>query len=113
MTLGTYTVCPKLFSRQLRFTKCTVLNQKKKLKASCMQLINALVLTPEDLEFRVHLRNEFMRDGLMDHLESLLTTDNEELRTQVQTFIEHKENDFDELRLRLDNISFNMQFDFH
>ncbi|ESN95398.1 hypothetical protein HELRODRAFT_86808, partial [Helobdella robusta] len=79
------------------------------LKASCMQLINALVLTPEDLEFRVHLRNEFMRDGLMDHLESLLTTDNEELRTQVQPFIEHKENDFDELRLRLDNISFNMQ----
>ena len=34
-----------------------------------MILINALVSSPDDLDFRLHLRNEFMRDGLMDILE--------------------------------------------
>ena len=34
-----------------------------------MTLINALVSTPEDLDFRLHLRNEFMRIGLGDVLE--------------------------------------------
>ena len=36
-----------------------------------MTLINALVSTPEDLDFRLHLRNEFMRIGLGDVLEVL------------------------------------------
>ena len=34
-----------------------------------MTLINALVSSPEDLDFRLHLRNEFMRIGLWDVLE--------------------------------------------
>ena len=34
-----------------------------------MQLINAIVSTPDDLDFRLHLRNEFMRSGLIDALE--------------------------------------------
>ena len=34
-----------------------------------MILINALVSSPDDLDFRLHLRNEFMRDGLMDILD--------------------------------------------
>lgn len=29
-----------------------------------MQLINALVTSPEELDFRIHLRNEFLRCGL-------------------------------------------------
>ena len=29
-----------------------------------MQLINALVTSPDELDFRLHLRNEFMRCGL-------------------------------------------------
>ncbi|KAG7247372.1 hypothetical protein CRUP_021452, partial [Coryphaenoides rupestris] len=28
---------------------------------ACMQLINALVTSPDDLDFRIHLRNEFLR----------------------------------------------------
>ena len=35
----------------------------------CMQLINAIVSTPDDLDFRLHLRNEFMRSGLIDAIE--------------------------------------------
>ena len=34
-----------------------------------MQLINALISTPDDIDFRLHLRNEFMRTGLIDALE--------------------------------------------
>lgn len=33
-----------------------------------MQLINALVTSPEDLDFRLHIRNEFMRCGLRERL---------------------------------------------
>lgn len=29
-----------------------------------MQLINALVTSPDELDFRIHLRNEFLRCGL-------------------------------------------------
>ena len=39
-----------------------------------MILINALVSSPDDLDFRLHLRNEFMRDGLMDILEVCCVT---------------------------------------
>ena len=38
------------------------------LQLACMQFINAIVNTPEDLDFRVHLRNEYMRGGLSDVL---------------------------------------------
>lgn len=36
------------------------------LQVACLQFINAIVSTPEDLEFRSHLRNEIMRAGLYD-----------------------------------------------
>jgi hypothetical protein len=38
-------------------------------QAACLQLINALVTCPDDLDFRLHLRNEFMRIGLHDLME--------------------------------------------
>lgn len=34
-----------------------------------MTLINAIITSPEDLDFRLHLRNEFMRIGLLYVLE--------------------------------------------
>lgn len=39
------------------------------LRTACLQLINAIVETPDDLEFRLHLRNEIMRTGLYDILD--------------------------------------------
>lgn len=33
-------------------------------QVACMQLINALVTSPDELDFRIHLRNEFLRCGL-------------------------------------------------
>ena len=38
------------------------------LQLTCMQFINAIVNTPEDLDFRIHLRNEYARGGLGDVL---------------------------------------------
>jgi len=38
------------------------------IQTACLQLINAIVSTPDDLDFRLHLRNEFLRTGLADIL---------------------------------------------
>ena len=38
-------------------------------QVSTLLLINSLVSSPDDLDFRLQLRNEFMRVGLMDILE--------------------------------------------
>ena len=38
------------------------------LQLACLQFINAIVNTPEDVDFKIHLRNEFMRGGLGDVL---------------------------------------------
>ncbi|RMC07050.1 hypothetical protein DUI87_16503 [Hirundo rustica rustica] len=42
------------------------------LQVACMQLINALVTSPDDLDFRLHIRNEFMRSGLKEILPIVL-----------------------------------------
>lgn len=39
------------------------------MQVACLQLINAIITQPEDLEYRLHLRNEFMRVGLLDVIE--------------------------------------------
>merc|ERR1719233_2509875 len=74
------------------------------LRVACLTLINALISSPEDIDFRIHLRNEFMRDGLIDVLEALESDNGEELQLQLKVFNEHKEEDFDEFAQRFDNI---------
>ena len=85
---------------------------------ACLTLINALIFSPEDLDFRIHLRyvtihivitisfildlvrNEFMRVGLIDVLDALEDDNSDELQTQLKVFYEHKEEDFDEFAQR-------------
>jgi diaphanous 2 len=43
----------------------------------CLQLINAIVATPDDMEYRLHLRNEIMRAGLIDVFEVSAVKENE------------------------------------
>ncbi|XP_013399607.1 protein diaphanous homolog 2, partial [Lingula anatina] len=74
------------------------------MKVACMQLVNAIVTTPDDLDFRIHLRNEFMRTGLVDLLEGLENDDSEEVKVQVGVFSEHKDEDYDDFFHRYDNI---------
>ncbi|XP_055958632.1 protein diaphanous homolog 1 isoform X2 [Patella vulgata] len=79
------------------------------MQVACMQLVNAIVSTPEDLDFRLHLRNEFMRTGLNQILKQLEESEESELITQVNVFKEHKHADFDEFSQRYDNIRLEME----
>lgn len=77
-------------------------HEAQQLQVACMQLINALVTSPDDLDFRIHLRNEFLRCGLKKILPELKET--EELDIQLKVFNENKEEDSIELSHRLDDI---------
>ena len=94
-----------------------MIRNNEPLRVACLTLINALTSCPEDLDFRMHLRNEFMRVGLIDVLEvifvfclniyshfcvsqALEDDPGEELELQLKIFFEHKEEDFDEFAQR-------------
>lgn len=84
------------------------------LRASCLQLINAILSNIDDTDFRLHLRNEIMRSGLCDLLENLTTSSDRspvssELNIQVKVFNEHKDEDFDELTSRFEAIRFDLE----
>ncbi|XP_019496647.1 PREDICTED: protein diaphanous homolog 2 isoform X2 [Hipposideros armiger] len=74
------------------------------LQVACMQLINALVTSPYELDFRIHLRNEFLRSGLKAMLPDLKEKENDELDIQLKVFDENKEDDLTELSHRLNDI---------
>ncbi|XP_053827150.1 protein diaphanous homolog 3 isoform X4 [Vidua macroura] len=74
------------------------------LQVACMQLINALITSPDDLDFRLHIRNEFMRSGLKEILPQLQCIKNEALDIQLKVFNEHKEEDMIEFSHRLEDI---------
>ncbi|XP_077001556.1 protein diaphanous homolog 2 isoform X4 [Tamandua tetradactyla] len=74
------------------------------LQVACMQFINALVTSPYELEFRIHLRNEFLRSGLKTMLPDLKEKENDELDIQLKVFDENKEDDLTELSHRLNDI---------
>ncbi|NXI52000.1 DIAP2 protein, partial [Chloroceryle aenea] len=80
------------------------------LQVACMQLINALVTSPEELDFRIHLRNEFLRCGLKKILPGLKQKANDELDIQLRVFDENKEEDLIELQHRLNDIRVEMEY---
>ncbi|XP_071951717.1 protein diaphanous homolog 2-like isoform X2 [Antedon mediterranea] len=69
-----------------------------------MQLMNAIISTPEELDFRLHLRNEFMRTGLKEIIQDLRETENEDLQLQMNVFDDHEEEDAEEFMQRFNNI---------
>uniref|UniRef100_A0A7N6BQI0 Diaphanous-related formin 3 n=1 Tax=Anabas testudineus TaxID=64144 RepID=A0A7N6BQI0_ANATE len=83
------------------------------LQVACMQLINALVTSPDELDFRLHIRNEFMRCGLKEILPQLATIRNEALDIQLKVFEEHKEEDMIEFSHRLEDIKSELEYPFH
>uniref|UniRef100_A0A8C6M6Q9 Diaphanous-related formin 3 n=1 Tax=Nothobranchius furzeri TaxID=105023 RepID=A0A8C6M6Q9_NOTFU len=82
------------------------------LQVACMQLINALVTSPDELDFRLHIRNEFMRCGLKEILPQLMTIRNEALDIQLKVFEEHKEEDMMEFSHRLEDIRNELEYPF-
>ncbi|KAM3926537.1 protein diaphanous homolog 1 isoform 2-T2 [Leptodactylus fuscus] len=78
------------------------------LKVGCMVLINALISQGEELDFRIHIRSELMRSGLNHLLKELQTMENDELKLQLNVFLDHCEYDADDLRGRLEDIRVEM-----
>ncbi|PWZ03137.1 hypothetical protein BCV70DRAFT_12160 [Testicularia cyperi] len=75
-------------------------------RAAAMVLVNAIANSPEDLEERVALREEFARRGLNEVLASLRYLDPpESLLTQIQVYLEEKQDDQDELHDRALSLS--------
>jgi diaphanous 2 len=66
----------------------------------CLQLINSIISSAEDLDFRLHLRNEVMRVGLADILETL----EKDLATHLKIFNDHEKEDYEEFVQRFDNV---------
>ena len=56
-----------LINNQL--TICAFISGNEQLRTNCMTLINAIITSPDDVDFRMHLRNEFLREGLLDVLD--------------------------------------------
>jgi len=83
-------------------------NYPATLKVACLQMINALVATPDDLDFRLHLRNEIIREGFSDALPGLREMDQDDLNVQLDIFDEHKDDDAVEFQHRYNDIQLHM-----
>ncbi|KAK2180878.1 hypothetical protein NP493_421g02041 [Ridgeia piscesae] len=57
---------------------------------ACMQFINIMVHSVEDMNFRVHLQHEFTLLGLNDYLEKLRVTESDRLCVQVNAYLDNK-----------------------
>ncbi|XP_007558234.1 formin-like protein 1 [Poecilia formosa] len=56
---------------------------------ACMQFINIVVHSVENMNFRVHLQYEFTHLGLDKYLESLKQTESEKLQVQIQAYLDN------------------------
>ncbi|KAM9425920.1 formin-like protein 1 isoform 1-T1 [Pholidichthys leucotaenia] len=55
----------------------------------CMQFINIVVHSVENMNFRVHLQHEFTQHGLDDYLETLKFTESDRLLVQIQAYLDN------------------------
>ncbi|KAM9700067.1 formin-like protein 2 isoform 5-T5 [Menidia menidia] len=56
---------------------------------ACMQFINIVVHSVEDMNFRVHLQYDFTKLNLDEHLESLKHTESDRLQVQIQAYLDN------------------------
>ncbi|KAJ8028208.1 Protein diaphanous-like 3 [Holothuria leucospilota] len=82
--------------------------QGPQLMNTSMQLINALITNAEDLDFRLHLRNELFRTGMLDMLPELQNSDIEELKIQMNVFEDFREDDAEEFSQRFEGLKIEM-----
>jgi diaphanous 2 len=130
--LEAITVCAENENREYRFAPIIegLKNESNvSLRVACMQLINALITNNEDFDFRLHLRNEFFRSGFVDIWDTLCPqsqqqqqnndeeiiqknsqnkTPTEKLNDMINVFNNAKDEDFEELNQRYDNMRFDL-----
>ncbi|XP_042733861.1 formin-like protein 2 isoform X5 [Lagopus leucura] len=56
---------------------------------ACMQFINIVVHSVEDMNFRVHLQYEFTKLGLDEYLDKLKHTESDKLQVQIQAYLDN------------------------
>ncbi|BES96764.1 Drf_GBD [Nesidiocoris tenuis] len=56
---------------------------------ACMQFINIIVHSVNDMNYRVHLQYEFTQLGLDNYLEKLRYTESEELQIQISAYLDN------------------------
>ncbi|XP_067880693.1 formin-like protein 3 isoform X2 [Heterodontus francisci] len=56
---------------------------------ACMQFINIVVHSVEDMNFRVHLQFEFTKLGLDEFLEKSKNTESDKLQVQIQAYLDN------------------------
>ncbi|XKL66225.1 hypothetical protein PGB90_009645 [Kerria lacca] len=56
---------------------------------ACMQFVNIVVHSVENMNFRVHLQYEFSKLGLDEYLEKLRHTESEELQVQISAYLDN------------------------
>lgn len=56
---------------------------------ACMQFVNIIVHSVEDMNFRVHLQYEFTALRLDEYLEQLKLTESEELQVQISAYLDN------------------------
>ncbi|XP_049545138.1 formin-like protein [Anopheles darlingi] len=56
---------------------------------ACMQFVNIVVHSVEDMNYRVHLQYEFTALGLDEYLEKLRLTESEELQVQISAYLDN------------------------
>uniref|UniRef100_A0AAV2LBM3 Formin-like 2b n=1 Tax=Knipowitschia caucasica TaxID=637954 RepID=A0AAV2LBM3_KNICA len=56
---------------------------------ACMQFINIVVHSVEDMNFRVHLQYDFTKLCLEEHLERLKHTESDRLQVQIQAYLDN------------------------
>lgn len=78
------------------------------LSSSCLQFINAVIAQVDDFDYRMHLRNEIVRTGLIDLLEPLRNLNIEQIDVQLKIFDKYREDDADEQQQRFDNVKVDM-----
>jgi diaphanous 2 len=74
---------------------------------SAMVLINALISHAETVEFKIHLRSDFNRCGListLDNLKKTMTEPEEQFLKQIQVFEKCAKQNFEELELNFEQI---------
>ncbi|XP_030642365.1 formin-like protein 2 [Chanos chanos] len=56
---------------------------------ACMQFINIVVHSVEDMNFRVHLQYDFTKLGLDEYLDKLRHTESDRLQVQIQAYVDN------------------------
>uniref|UniRef100_UPI00358F7C6A formin-like protein 2 n=2 Tax=Myxine glutinosa TaxID=7769 RepID=UPI00358F7C6A len=92
LTLSAFDNFKEVCGETLRFERLLELFKEAtniEFLVACMQFINIVVHSVDNFNYRVHLQHEFTKLGLDDYLEQLRSTENDELRQQVQAYLDN------------------------